>query len=74
MALCGGDMGFSAAALTDLEDGCQRQQKFREDFTSLFPITRDLSSPPYAGALAQPETGKPASAHPSTARSGVAML
>jgi seryl-tRNA synthetase len=57
MALCGGDMGFSAARTYDLEVWLPGQQKFRE--ISSCSNTRDFQARRMQARWRNPETGKP---------------
>lgn len=61
MALCGGDMGFSAARTYDLEVWLPGQQKFRE--ISSCSNTRDFQSRRMQARWRNPETGKPEPVH-----------
>ena len=61
MALCGGDMGFSAARTYDLEVWLPGQQKFRE--ISSCSNTRDFQARRMQARWRNPETGKPEPVH-----------
>jgi seryl-tRNA synthetase len=61
MALCGGDMGFSAARTLDLEVWLPGQQKFRE--ISSCSNTRDFQARRMQARWRNPETGKPEPVH-----------
>jgi seryl-tRNA synthetase len=61
MALCGGDMGFSAARTFDLEVWLPGQQKFRE--ISSCSNTRDFQARRMQARWRNPETGKPEPVH-----------
>jgi seryl-tRNA synthetase len=61
MALCGGDMGFSAARTFDLEVWLPGQQKFRE--ISSCSNTRDFQTRRMQARWRNPETGKPELVH-----------
>jgi len=61
MALCGGDMGFSAARTYDLEVWLPGQRKFRE--ISSCSNTRDFQARRMQARWRNPETGKPEPVH-----------
>ncbi|WP_374965119.1 aminoacyl--tRNA ligase-related protein, partial [Spongiibacter tropicus] len=61
VALCGGDMGFSAAKTYDLEVWLPGQQKFRE--ISSCSNTRDFQARRMHARWRNPETGKPEPVH-----------
>ena len=61
MALCGGDMGFSATRTYDLEVWLPGQQKFRE--ISSCSNTRDFQARRMQARWRNPETGKPEPVH-----------
>ena len=61
MALCGGDMGFSAARTFDLEVWLPGQQAFRE--ISSCSNTRDFQARRMQARWRNPETGKPEPVH-----------
>ncbi len=61
VALCGGDMGFSAAKTYDLEVWLPGQDKFRE--ISSCSNTRDFQARRMHARWRNPETGKPEPVH-----------
>jgi len=61
MALCGGDMGFSATRTYDLEVWLPGQQKFRE--ISSCSNTRDFQARRMQARWRNPQTGKPEPVH-----------
>ena len=61
VALCGGDMGFSAARTYDLEVWLPGQDKFRE--ISSCSNTRDFQARRMRARWRNPETGKPEPVH-----------
>ncbi len=61
VALCGGDMGFSAARTYDLEVWLPGQQKYRE--ISSCSNTRDFQARRMHARWRNPETGKPEPVH-----------
>tara|TARA_R110002074_G_scaffold139977_1_gene285993 strand:+ start:73 stop:525 length:453 start_codon:yes stop_codon:yes gene_type:complete len=61
VALCGGDMGFSAAKTYDIEVWLPGQSKFRE--ISSCSNTRDFQARRMSARWRNPETGKPEPVH-----------
>lgn len=61
VALCGGDMGFSAAKTYDIEVWLPGQNKFRE--ISSCSSTRDFQARRMGARWRNPETGKPEPVH-----------